>query len=490
MVVVCGIIAFLAATYGLYAQIHKKEKAQAYTAYIVMVLNIIIAVFPFINGVDISEKESDNEKQTTSILINTPEATNEKDREVSKSENTKEPKPTKIAKVGNIEINGTMAGKNRRIEQYMATQTGEYRFDFDIDDETKEYFFCICNSKNKPIKSGYSADAGISAYLEGGMQYTLVVEHYEEDETVDYSILIHSPDRIETVQGDLIEGEISYINQEKEYTYTAVQTGKYRFDFDIDDETKEYDFYLFDSKNKQLLYKEYLDEGGTQELIKGNTYKIKVVQKSGFPKYKIKIGIPKEIKAITGDIIEGKIEYTDQNDVYTYIAPRTGKYRFDFDIDNVDNEYDFKISNNKGREIATTCYSNDGQTVELEKGEKYEIQVGQNTGVASYSVQIHVPNKIFNVTNDVISGNMTFIDQQDVYYYIAKKTGTYCFTFDTNNVDNNYKISVYSSKHESMFETYSDNEYKEVTLKRSQKYKIYVTYSQGFEKYKILIKYI
>lgn len=389
MVVVCGIIAFLAATYGLYAQIHKKEKAQAYTAYIVMVLNIIIAVFPFINGVDISEKESDNEKQTTSILINTPEATNEKDREVSKSENTKEPKPTKIAKVDNIEINGTMAGKNRRIEQYMATQTGEYRFDFDIDDETKEY-----------------------------------------------------------------------------------------------------DFYLFDSKNKQLLYKEYLDEGGTQELIKGNTYKIKVVQKSGFPKYKIKIGIPKEIKAITGDIIEGKIEYTDQNDVYTYIAPRTGKYRFDFDIDNVDNEYDFKISNNKGREIATTCYSNDGQTVELEKGEKYEIQVGQNTGVASYSVQIHVPNKIFNVTNDVISGNMTFIDQQDVYYYIAKKTGTYCFTFDTNNVDNNYKISVYSSKHESMFETYSDNEYKEVTLKRSQKYKIYVTYSQGFEKYKILIKYI
>ena len=389
MVVVCGIIAFLAATYGLYAQIHKKEKAQAYAAYIVMVLNIIIAVFPFINGVDISEKESDNEKQTTSILINTPEATNEKDREVSKSENTKEPKPTKIAKVGNIEINGTMAGKNRRIEQYMATQTGEYRFDFDIDDETKEY-----------------------------------------------------------------------------------------------------DFYLFDSKNKQLLYKEYLDEGGTQELIKGNTYKIKVVQKSGFPKYKIKIGKPKEIKAITGDIIEGKIEYTDQNDVYTYIAPRTGIYRFDFDIDNVDNEYDFKISNNKGREIATTCYSNDGQTVELEKGEKYEIQVGQNTGVASYSVQIHVPNKIFNVTNDVISGNMTFIDQQDVYYYIAKKTGTYCFTFDTNNVDNNYKISVYSSKHESMFETYSDNEYKEVTLKRSQKYKIYVTYSQGFEKYKILIKYI
>ena len=41
MVSFFGIIAFVAASYGLYAQIHKKEIAQAVAAYIVTVLTII-----------------------------------------------------------------------------------------------------------------------------------------------------------------------------------------------------------------------------------------------------------------------------------------------------------------------------------------------------------------------------------------------------------------------------------------------------------------
>ena len=50
MVSFFGIIAFVAASYGLYAQIHKKEIAQAVAAYIVTVLTIIIAVVSFQNS--------------------------------------------------------------------------------------------------------------------------------------------------------------------------------------------------------------------------------------------------------------------------------------------------------------------------------------------------------------------------------------------------------------------------------------------------------
>ena len=122
-------------------------------------------------------------------------------------------------------ISGIMDGEDSREEQYMATQTGIYRFDFDIDDVNKGYCFYILDSKQEEVQRGYSSDSGINAYMESGMEYTLVVEHSEQEEEVEYCISIHSPDGIENIEGKSIKGEISYIGQEKEYIYSAQRSG-------------------------------------------------------------------------------------------------------------------------------------------------------------------------------------------------------------------------------------------------------------------------
>ena len=103
--------------------------------------------------------------------------------------------------------------------------------------------------------------------------------------------------------------------------------------------------------------------------------------------------------------------------------------------------------------------------MELQKGKKYEIQIGQNTGFAKYAIQIHIPNKVYTINNNVISGSISYIDQQNVYYYTPKRTGTYGFSFGINNAENSYRISLFDSKNEVIFDTYSSNECKEVELK-------------------------
>lgn len=44
-----------------------------------------------------------------------------------------------------------MDGEDSREEQYMATQTGIYRFDFDIDDVNNDYVFQVYDSKNNEL---------------------------------------------------------------------------------------------------------------------------------------------------------------------------------------------------------------------------------------------------------------------------------------------------------------------------------------------------
>lgn len=76
------------------------------------------------------------------------------------------------------------------------------------------------------------------------------------------------------------------------------------------------------------------------------------------PKYTIKIGVPNKIKDVQEDKITGEIKYNDQTDTFNYTTPRTGVYRFDFEIDDVNNEYDFKIFDEKREEIVNTYSSN------------------------------------------------------------------------------------------------------------------------------------
>lgn len=313
-------------------------------------------------------------------------------------EESEEPENKEVKTVfdGNV-LNGTLIGNDSRTELFVPQQTGIYRFDFDIDSVRKNYMFCITDSTEQELTRQYytsSDPAGTTVMLEGGQEYTLYVESEENEnyEEVEYTIVINSPDGIKNVEGNVIKGEIRYIDQENEYQYIAPKSGVYRFDFDIDDVNKNYKFYMYDEKEKEIVNTDYSNKGYTCELVKDMQYKILVTQYQELPQYTIRIGVPNDMKSITGNTIKGKIRYIDQVDTYSYIAPKTGTYKFKFEIDDVNYAYRFLLLSKKREELVHLYSGYEETTVELKKGEKYEVQIKQYTGLAKYNVKISIQN--------------------------------------------------------------------------------------------------
>ena len=387
------------------------------------------------------------------------------------------------------QLNGKLKKGESKEETYVPEITGEYRFDCEIDDVNKEYTFYILDKKEETIASENSNfESGVTAALEAGQEYTLGIKNNDENEDVNYNIVINAPDPVETIDGTVIKNKLKYIDQEKEYTYVAPKSGKYRFDLDIGDVSNEYGFYIYDSKNAEIFNESSSNKGESLELMAGETYKFKVVQREGTPDFTITIGIPNDTKNIKNNKIKDTIKYIDQCNTYTYKALITGQYRFDLDIDDVNKSYHFAILNKK-KEVLEECNSSDlGETVELVKGNVYTIKIEYIEGSAKYKVKINVPNKISVVKNNIINGKIKYIDQQDVYNYKPKKSGKFYFNFKINNVKSNYKIYLYDSKNSEVFQANSSDEDYEVSLRKNTKYKICVQYLEGYPKYKIIIK--
>ena len=482
MIYVFGGIAVIAATIGLYFQFRKDELAYAISSYIVTVISLGLTIFSIVHPTKSSTEKTTPSPVSTFQSTDAPEPSDEKVDVI-----TAPPEVTDPPDIPN-QIQGQLSGEDSREESYRAVRSGIYRFDFEIDDVNKRYSFHIIDSKQEEISTGYSSDLGLTVGLEAGMDYILRIEHGEEDEDVQYGITINVPDEIQNIESQLIQDGIRYRDQEKEYTYLASKSGNYRFDFDIDDVNKKYGFYIFDTKNEELLRKSSADEGGTLELSAGQTYKIIVTQEEELPQYSITIHEPNEPKVVNENKIKGNIEFTNQTDIYYYTAPRTGVYRFDLGINDVNYDYSFIILDHKREKIVDVCASDEGKTIELEKGEKYELQIVQNSGVAKYNIQIHVPNQAKQISGGVAKGNVTYVDQQDIYYYTAKKSGVHYFSFSASNSENSYYVSMHDSKNKVVFDDYYSEDTLEIELKKNQKYKLYIQYSRGFGKYTVSIK--
>lgn len=418
---------------------------------------------------------------TPTAIIEEVQGEDEAERGVSDSD---ENQADKNIFTGN-EWAGELGEEESKEVCYKPIQSGNYRFDFGINDVNTSYRFLIKNSENEEIVNAYSGDEGVTKELEAGQLYTLFVEQYEGD--VKYCIKIGAPQEMKNVESKEISGELGYTDQIDEYTYTAERTGVYRFDFGIDNVEESYHVVIFDSKKQEELNKYSSDEGGTVELVENEKYTIQVIQEEGMPTYLIKIGVPNVITTIEKNNIVGNIKFVDQQDQYIYKTPRTGTYRFDYNIDDVNDDYGVIIKDEKNDVIKENYCSDEGCTVELKGKKTYYVYVKQATGCAKYKITIHPPKKIITTQNSNITGKISFIDQENIIYYSVLKTGKYRFEFHTDNAENDYRIMLYEWNNENIFDTYYSNVYKEVELKKGKKYKLYIKYSSGFENYSINI---
>lgn len=76
------------------------------------------------------------------------------------------------------------------------------------------------------------------------------------------------------------------------------------------------------------------------------------------------------------NLILGHISSENKELHQTYSPAKTGRYRLDFEISNVENNYYVVIKDSTGEEVDSAYFSNDGMTVkELKKNEQYTIIV-------------------------------------------------------------------------------------------------------------------
>lgn len=198
-------------------------------------------------------------------------------------------------------------------------------------------------------------------------------------------------DSEEVPKSIVISGKLTYAKEEKVYYYEAPVTGRYRFDFDINDVNFAYVFQIIDSRNSEVAYSGTWKSGETVDLVKNEKYKIVITQRSGEPEYYITVGIPSEEKLISGNEIAGTIGYIGQIDRYIFKAPKTGRYYFAFDISDVTSAYHFRIVNAKNKELVDTGSFNSGKNVDLNEGEEYKIEISYRSGFADYLVDIGIP---------------------------------------------------------------------------------------------------
>lgn len=474
--VIVGVICII---YGIAKLFEDNEKKVSYASFGVGAAFALFSVFSFFIG-------NNSHGSSTKADINTQSTFQEESRDTlyedqtETESNQQSPNFTDNKIVGNLE-----EGQEDKLN-YIPEQTGKYRFDFDIDNVNNSYSFYIYDEKENEVASSYSSEDGVSVDLEKGKNYDICIKSIEGN--LKYDITIGKPNPVKDITDNIITDKLTYRDQENEYVYIAPVSGIYRFDFDINDVNLNYRLYIYDSKSEELLSRSYSDNGGTIELEKGETYLLKVEQAEGLAEYKISIGVPEEVKEVTDSKIEGQLKFTDQRDVYNYKAPRTGIYRFDFDIDDVSLRYKYTIYDEKKEEIAYAFSSDEGKTVELEKGKTYQIFVEEAEGAAQYTITINVPKSIVTTSGSTINGNINYIDQQNVYNYSVSKTKEYDVDFEIDNVDNSYYVTICDEKNEEVFNAYSSSDTRSVILKKNKKYKIYVTYVNGFVKYKIKIK--
>ena len=123
----------------------------------------------------------------------------------------------------------------------------------------------------------------------------------------------------------------------------------------------------------------------------------------------------------------GSLIAEDQKDNYRYIPLIDGIYRFDTNLSSGGSVI-IRVSDENEDSID---YNYDALTINLEAGKTYILSVEYRNGTCDYTVNIGVPIPINDISDSLsVSGNITYQDQKDKYYYTAPVTGTY--RFDTN----------------------------------------------------------
>ena len=235
-------------------------------------------------------------------------------------------------------------------------------------------------------------------------------------------------------------------------------------------------------------------EGLTVSFAAGESYYIRVEQYREIGPYTLNIGHKKEIIDLTNyTAISDSIQYTTQQNDYSYVAENDGIYRFEFS--NVPNGTDLRLRiYNSGWEEMKSDYdldNGDGLTQSLMAGESYYIRVEQYREYGAYTLNIGPKKEVVNITNNTaVSDSIQYTDQENDYIFKAKLKGTYIFIFSNVSEMSSFRLGIFNSGWEQLKSDYNigNDEGMEVSLLEGESYYIRVTQYDGSGNYILTVE--
>ena len=177
----------------------------------------------------------------------------------------------------------------------------------------------------------------------------------------------------------------------------------------------------------------------------------------------------------------GSIIADNQKDTYKYIASVDGTYHFDTNLSSGGSVI-VRISGENEDDID---YNYDALSVDLEEGKTYILSIEYRNGACDYTINTGIPIPIIDISgNSSISGNITYQDQKDKYYYTAPISGIYKFN---TNLSSGGSVIVRISGENSKSIDYG-YDVLSVDLETGKKYILSIEYRNGFCSYDIVIQ--
>ena len=533
--IILYILIGFAILFGLYKMFIDDEKGVGYASFIFAVLVFLLTLIP-------SGKEEKNDDNSTGYFEddlygedsnndekdssgNSEEVSNSETSESSFEEPVDENKETDsdngIIKIDSIvsNTNNAVAIEDAPFEiqpneiigfsgevssdgqsndyEYIPPLSGTYRFEFSNVPNGTDLRLRIYNSGWEEVKSDYDLDNGdgLTENLTAGEKYYIRVEQYREYGA--YTLNVgQKKETVDITNFTAISDSIQYTDQKNDYLYVAGNEGTHRFEFSDVPNGTDLRLRIYNSGWEEMKSDYDLDNGDglTVSFAAGESYYIRVEQYREIGPYTLNIGPKKEITDLTNyTLISDSIQYTAQQNDYSYVAENDGIYRFEFS--NVPNGTDLRLRiYNSGWEEMKSDYdldNGDGLTEFLTAGETYYIRVEQYREYGAYTLNIGPKKEVVDITNNTaVSDSIQYTDQENDYIFKAKSEGTYIFVFSNVLEGNSFRLGVYNSGWEELKSDYNlgNDGGVEVSLSAGESYFIRVTQYNGSGNYILAVE--
>lgn len=193
---------------------------------------------------------------------------------------------------------------------------------------------------------------------------------------------------------------------------------------------------------------------------------------------------------------DGNITSDNQEDIYSFVAPYTGRYRADLSNVQYGTALELYIYNSLGEKVSydSYCGNEEGITAkDLIAGETYTVKVGQENGYTSYRLTLAMQKAPVDITGYTqISDSIVFTDQRNVYYFTPATTGRYRFDITGLFAGTDVQLYVFNKLGETVsYDTYIKNG-EGITVKDMQAgetYEVQVRQDYDFGTYTLNIGY-